>query len=287
MPNAIDAVAVNTSPVTPNSQPVVAQPAGGDVVPMRRGGAVGGSGYTTGPVAGMGIDPSAFSRTPTSTPAPAPAPAPAPVEPAPAVEKPGFFKRIGRALNPATWAKKIADKSKGLARAIGWGGTAAAGAGTVATGALVANHFAPVAVHGALKSLGMLGLLGPHGAALGGAVVAGALTLGAIGIARSFLRAGKKEKAVEPKSPDSPEEPKADDKKKPSFFRRAVAGVLNTLGIGGGLAVGGYGLFQAGTAMMGGAAVAAVAPMLLVPLGAVLVGGLVVAAGKAIKGGDK
>lgn len=72
-----------------------------------------------------------------------------------------------------------------------------------------------------------------------------------------------------------------------SQFRRICAGLLKTTGIGGALAVGGYGLLQLGTALIAGASAAAAAPLALIPIGAVFGGYLLVLLSKVIGGVEK
>ena len=116
---------------------------------------------------------------------------PAAVKPA----KQGFFRRVANALNPFHWADAIAEKSKKAARAIGWTTlTVGGGGGMLATGAFLAKQFAPHAVHGALQSLGLVGAMGPAGAALVGAAIFGVATIAAVALGVKFLRAGREPK---------------------------------------------------------------------------------------------
>jgi hypothetical protein len=124
----------------------------------------------------------------------------APVAKAPAAAaeakpaKPGFFRRLANAINPFHWPEAVAQKSKSLSRFLGWTTAAGSGASALATGAFVAKHFVPQAVHGALHSLGLVGLMGPQGAALVGAALFGVATIAGISLAVKFLRAGREPK---------------------------------------------------------------------------------------------
>ncbi|MCK5688560.1 hypothetical protein KAI87_04775 [Myxococcota bacterium] len=128
-----------------------------------------------------------------NTVAPAAQPEAAPVAEAKPVAKKGFFAKIGSAIAAPFRAishmgenmGNFGRKALGLTTTVGVGGTSLAAGGVFA-----ANHFAPVAVHNALGSLGLGGLLGPQSGALVAGGIFGVAALAAIAIGVTILRSG-------------------------------------------------------------------------------------------------
>ncbi len=174
MPDPIDAVKVSSNrvaavdPTPTKPAPVVDdQPK----VTMNSGGAVTSDGFVRD----------------VKTPAPV-----TPAAPAAPADDPGVLRLLGRALNPLRWPKAIAARSKKLARFLGWTTLAAGGGGGLLTAAaFVARHLAPQAVHQALASVGLYGVLGPQSAALLGAGIFGVIGIAAALGGWAFLRAGR------------------------------------------------------------------------------------------------